>query len=105
MAIACMGLLGLTALAVARRTREIGIRKALGATVHGPLVVLTSEFAWLVVLGNAAALPPAIQPRRVHIAEGVSCGTRPSVSQQRSRRSFGQHHLPSRFVPPCLQLT
>lgn len=57
--IACMGLLALTALAVGRRTREIGIRKALGASVSGILLLLSREFAWLVVAGNAVAWPVA----------------------------------------------
>jgi len=57
--IACMGLLALTALAVGRRIREIGIRKALGASVSGILLLLSREFAWLVAAGNAVAWPVA----------------------------------------------
>lgn len=57
--IACMGLLGLTALSVARRTKEIGIRRVLGATIGGLLVLLSSELMWLVLIGNAVAWPLA----------------------------------------------
>ena len=57
--IACMGLLALTAVAMGRRTREIGIRKALGASVSGILLLLSREFAWLVAAGNAVAWPMA----------------------------------------------
>jgi len=54
-----MGLLALTSLAVGRRTREIGVRKALGGSVSGILLLLSGEFAWLVVAGNAVAWPVA----------------------------------------------
>jgi len=57
--IACLGLLGLTAFMVQRRSKEIGIRKTLGATVGGIVVLLTRDYAWLVVIGFAAAAPLA----------------------------------------------
>ena len=58
-AISCMGLVGLAALAAARRTREIGIRKVLGATTGSVLLLMSREFGWLVVAANAIAWPVA----------------------------------------------
>ena len=57
--ISCMGLIGLAALAAARRTREIGIRKVLGATTGSVLMMMSREFGWLVVAANAIAWPVA----------------------------------------------
>ncbi|MGH7493751.1 MAG: ABC transporter permease [bacterium] len=57
--IACIGLLGLSALAVTRRTKEIGIRKVLGASVIALVQLLTSEFVLLVALANLLAWPIA----------------------------------------------
>jgi putative ABC transport system permease protein len=57
--IACMGLFALTALTVARRSKEIGIRKVLGATVAHLLVLLSRQFALLVLVANVIALPIA----------------------------------------------
>ena len=58
-AISCMGLLGLVALAVVRRTKEIGIRKVLGATTGSVLLLMVREFGWLVVAANVVAWPVA----------------------------------------------
>ena len=57
--IACLGALGLTALAVARRTKEIGIRKVLGASVPRIVVLLSKEFTYLVIAANLVAWPAA----------------------------------------------
>ena len=57
--IACLGLLGLTALTMSRRTKEIGIRKVLGASTAGLLQLLAREFAMLVVIANVLAWPLA----------------------------------------------
>ena len=58
-AISCMGLFGLVALAAVRRTKEIGIRKVLGATTSSVLLLMSREFGWLVVAANAIAWPVA----------------------------------------------
>ncbi len=42
--IACIGLLGLTAFAAEQRTKEIGVRKVLGATVPKLVLLLSKEF-------------------------------------------------------------
>ena len=57
--IACLGLLGLTLLAVVRRTKEIGIRKVLGATVANLAALLSKDFLRLVFLANVIAWPLA----------------------------------------------
>lgn len=57
--IACLGLLGLATLTVVRRTKEIGIRKALGASTPSIAWLLTKEFALLVAVAFALAVPLA----------------------------------------------
>jgi len=57
--IACLGLLGLSALAVRSRTKEIGIRKVLGATASKISLLLSREFIWLVLGGIVIAVPIA----------------------------------------------
>ena len=55
----CLGLLGLASYAVRRRTKEIGIRKVLGASVHSLFVMLGMDLLKLVLLSNIIALPLA----------------------------------------------
>jgi len=57
--ISCIGLFGLSALTVTKRTKEIGIRKVLGASVFSVVRLLTSEFALLIALANLLAWPLA----------------------------------------------
>jgi putative ABC transport system permease protein len=57
--IACMGLFGLATLVVTRRTKEIGIRKVLGANVTSIVALLSKEFVWLVVIAALIAFPAA----------------------------------------------
>lgn len=58
-AITCLGLFGLSAYAAAQRTKEIGIRKVLGASVPNILGLFTREFIKLVLLANLIAWPVA----------------------------------------------
>ncbi|MFC1730116.1 FtsX-like permease family protein [candidate division KSB1 bacterium] len=53
----CLGLLGLASFMVERRTKEIGIRKALGASSVGIVWHLIKEFVILVVIANCIILP------------------------------------------------
>lgn len=55
--IACMGLFALAALSAERRTKEIGIRKVLGASVGGIVTLLGKEFIKLVAIGFLIAVP------------------------------------------------
>ncbi len=55
--IACLGLFGLAALAVARRTKEIGVRKVLGASASGVALLLSKDFAKLVLVAFVLAVP------------------------------------------------
>ncbi|MBC8014659.1 MAG: FtsX-like permease family protein, partial [Sporomusaceae bacterium] len=55
--LACLGLLGLAALAVLNRTKEIGIRKVLGATLTTILALISKDFLRLVVLAFLIATP------------------------------------------------
>jgi len=55
--IACLGLFGLTAYAAEQRTREIGIRKVLGASVGGIIRLLSRDFLRLVVVAMLIAFP------------------------------------------------
>lgn len=57
--IACSGLFGLAAFAAERRTKEIGIRKVLGASVTGIIHLLAKEFVKLVLIANGIAWPVA----------------------------------------------
>ncbi|MBU1635529.1 FtsX-like permease family protein [bacterium] len=58
--IACLGLLGLSAFIAERRTKEIGIRKVLGATERNVVWHLAREFILLVVISNIIAQPLAM---------------------------------------------
>jgi putative ABC transport system permease protein len=55
--IACLGLFGLAAYAAERRTKEIGIRKILGATTPEVVALLCREFLVLIALANLIAAP------------------------------------------------
>ena len=55
--IACFGLLGLSAYNVLQRTKEIGIRKVLGASVQNVLYILSKDFITLVLVAFVIAVP------------------------------------------------
>jgi putative ABC transport system permease protein len=55
--IACLGLLALVSFAVECRTKEIGIRKVLGASVRNIVSLLTREFVLLILAAALVALP------------------------------------------------
>jgi putative ABC transport system permease protein len=55
--IACLGLVGLASFTAERKTKEIGIRKVLGASSSGVIILLSREFMKWVVLANVIAWP------------------------------------------------
>lgn len=57
--ISCLGLLGLCVFTTARRTKEISIRKALGASVEKILILLSGHFMKLIAFGCIVAIPMA----------------------------------------------
>lgn len=57
--VACLGLLGLAAFAAERRSKEIAIRKVLGASVGSVLALLSRDFLKWIVLANVIAWPIA----------------------------------------------
>jgi putative ABC transport system permease protein len=57
--IACLGLFGLSLFASAQRTKEIGVRKVLGASTPGLIMLLSKDFIKLVVIAVAIASPAA----------------------------------------------
>lgn len=57
--LACLGLFGLAALAAINRTKEIGIRKVLGASLPGIVGLLSKDFLKLVVIALVIAAPVA----------------------------------------------
>ena len=57
--IACMGLFGLATLVVVKRTKEIGIRKVLGADVSRIVLLLSKDFVVLVLIASLIAFPVA----------------------------------------------
>jgi putative ABC transport system permease protein len=57
--IACLGLFGLASISAEQRTKEIGIRKVLGASMSNVVLTLSKEFLAWVVLSNLVAVPIA----------------------------------------------
>jgi putative ABC transport system permease protein len=57
--IACLGLFGLVAYASVQRSKEIGVRKVLGASVYSILLLLSKDFMKLILWANIVAWPLA----------------------------------------------
>jgi putative ABC transport system permease protein len=57
--ISCLGLYGLVSLVAVQRTKEIGIRKVLGASLQQLISLLTKDFVKLITLASLIALPVA----------------------------------------------
>jgi len=55
--ISCLGVYGLVLFVVQRKVKEIGVRKVLGATVPSILGLIYKDFAFLLLLGFAFAIP------------------------------------------------
>jgi putative ABC transport system permease protein len=57
--VATLGLFGLASFTAERRTKEIGVRKVMGATVRDIILLLTADFTRLVIIANLLAWPVA----------------------------------------------
>jgi putative ABC transport system permease protein len=57
--VACLGLFGLASFMTTQRTKEVGIRKALGSSVGGIAALLSGSFIKLVIVGAILATPVA----------------------------------------------
>jgi putative ABC transport system permease protein len=57
--IACLGLLGLSLFTTAQRTKEIGVRKVLGASVSNIIFLLSKDFVRLIIISFLIATPVA----------------------------------------------
>jgi hypothetical protein len=55
--ISCMGLFSLTAFTIGKKRKEIGVRKAYGATIPAVLIMLQKDFGKLVLISSLIALP------------------------------------------------
>ena len=55
--IGCLGLLGLASYSISKRTREIGVRKAMGATASQIFYLLSKDYVKLILLAHLIALP------------------------------------------------
>lgn len=58
--ISCLGLFGLAAYIAEQRTKEIGVRKVLGASVAQVWLLLSKDFMWLVLISCCVATPAAL---------------------------------------------
>jgi putative ABC transport system permease protein len=54
-----LGVLGIVTLSIARRNKEMGIRKVLGASVFNIVTLFIKEFSWIIVVSNVVAWPLA----------------------------------------------
>lgn len=57
--ISCLGLIGLSSLMTIHRTKEIGVRKVLGASIHSLLAFLSKELIKWLLISNVIACPVA----------------------------------------------
>jgi putative ABC transport system permease protein len=57
--ISCLGLFGLAAFTAEKRTKEIGIRKVLGANTNGLVFLLSKDFLYLILISILIASPVA----------------------------------------------
>ncbi|MCP4725737.1 MAG: FtsX-like permease family protein [bacterium] len=57
--IACLGLFGLSSFTAEQRTKEIGIRKALGSSISSIVILMTKEFTKWILVANVIAWPAA----------------------------------------------
>ncbi len=75
--VACLGLFGLAAFMVQSRTKEIGLRKVLGASTSHLVMLLSREFLLLILLANGVAWPIAYYLMRdwlrICVSDNLKC--------------------------------
>ncbi|SDB48789.1 putative ABC transport system permease protein [Flavobacteriaceae bacterium MAR_2010_188] len=76
--LACLGLFGLAAFTTVQRTKEIGIRKTLGATISNIVILLSKNFLILVSIAIVIAMPLALWASRAWL-NNFSYRTEPGV--------------------------
>ncbi len=76
--VACLGLVGLSSFTAEQRTKEVGIRKVLGATVSSIVLLISREFITLILIAFAVSAPIAwyfmngwLQNFAYHVSLGV----------------------------------
>ncbi|HEV7347726.1 ABC transporter permease [Telluribacter sp.] len=81
--ISCLGLFGIATFSAERRTKEIGVRKVMGASVAEIATLLSRDLLWLIVLALLIALPVAwwslnrwldLYPLHVDLSAGLLLG-------------------------------
>jgi len=84
--VACLGLLGLSSFVIKLRTKEIGVRKVLGASVIGLLVLISKDFIKMVCVSSAISIPVIyylannwLENYAFHITPGISVFIIPPV--------------------------
>ena len=83
---ACLGLVGLASFIAEKRTKEIGIRKVLGASTGSLVLMQSREFLVWVLVANAIALAGGLFRRRT-LAAGIRLQGRPGRRRRHSWRS------------------
>ncbi len=107
--LAMLGLYGVMAHSVTRRTREIGIRMALGARPARIRAMVMREMLWILALGLAAGIPVALALATLHRepalrgeglrCAGGGCSRRRAGRHGRSRRVFSRQPRRPRQSP------
>lgn len=84
--VACLGLLGLSSFVIKLRTKEIGVRKVLGASVIGLLVLISKDFVKMVGIASVISIPVIyylsnawLENYAFHITPGLSVFIIPPV--------------------------
>jgi len=65
--ISCLGLFGLASFVAEQRTKEIGIRKVLGSSIQGIILLLSKDFLKRVIVANLIAWPTAFFVSRIYL--------------------------------------
>lgn len=55
--IVLLGVVGLISLSIQKRTKEIGVRKVLGSSIAGIMLLFIKEFLWVILIGGLVACP------------------------------------------------